>query len=99
MSRPFKFEHGTRRGKAKPTVDNTSIIVMRVVRPRKSRARLTSGRRIRTMGALVKYLNTHPSVWYATAGKPMPSTVLLNWQLRWVDQYLRSGRFYTVKTK
>lgn len=99
MSRPFKFEHGTRRGKANPLSDHTSIFLMHVVRPRKSRALLTHGRRIRTMGALVKYLNTHPSVWYATAGKPMPSTVLLNWQLRWVDQYLRSGRFYTVKTK
>lgn len=86
----FKFDHGQRRGKQR-----TAGTLFEAFAKRR-RAKCKPGATIKSMPALLRYLRTSPSVWFFTAGKPMPSTVLLNWQMRQVVWYLDSGRFGKV---
>lgn len=92
---PFTFDHGTRRGK-KLAANLVAIGAVPTPTWRVPKPKCQAGRTINTLPALVAYLEAQPSVWFATAGKPMPSTVLLNWQMRQVLAYLRAGRFCKV---
>lgn len=95
----FKFEHGARRGKSKPVKitpdapDNTSIWILNFQRVRRT---LRIGKPIKSMAALLRHLEKEPSVWVGFAKRPLPSTVVLNWQMRTVVQYLRAGVFAKV---
>ena len=52
--------------------------------------RCRPGSLIRTLPALVRYMESQPSVWWSTSGKPMPCAVLQNWQMVRVLAALRS---------
>lgn len=54
------------------------------------------GAHIRSINELVRYLEREPSVWWSTADKAMPSTVVGNWQLRQIVRMLRSKSFRRV---
>lgn len=54
------------------------------------------GAPIRSLGALVRHLEREPSVWWSTAGKAMPSTVVGNWQLRQIVRMIRVCSFRRV---
>ncbi len=93
---PFTFDHGTPRGKK---LAANLVAIGAVPAPSwrvDARPKCRAGRTIKTLPALVAYLEASPSVWFATARKPMPSTVLLNWQMREVVRYLRNGHFAKV---
>jgi len=51
--------------------------------------RCRRGRSIRTLGALLKVLDAEPSVWVSYVNRPLPSTVVASWQLRFVRNQVR----------
>lgn len=93
-AKPFRFAYGERSVRIPDA--RRAILESEGAIGRAPRGKCSPGATITSLVSLWRYLESEPSVWVSFANKPLPCTVVLNWQMRQVVNLWRSRCFWKV---